>query len=108
MANKKAVKKVKAKEVKLKKGDVPGEIINRKTYLRENLIEHLEEVVPETERKFSMFKVCELRHTRGSFRDFMDGDFKSEDRKLFNEILQDLKNEGILIHVGGQWWARLQ
>ena len=82
--------------------------VDRKEYIRKALIEHLEEIAPEIERKFNMTKVCETQHTRGSFRNFMEGDFKSEDRKLFREICQDLKNEEILLHIGGQWWARLK
>ena len=81
---------------------------SRKEFLRENLIEHLEDIAPETDRKFNMSLVCEQSHTRGSFRDFMEGDFKPEDKKLFREILQDLKNEGYLLHVGGRGWARLE
>ncbi len=95
-------------EIELEEGDVPGEVVSRKTFLRDSLIEHLEETYPELERKFSMINVCENHHTRGSFRSFMNGDFKAEDKKIFREILQDLKVEGVLIHVGGQWWARLK
>lgn len=80
--------------------------ISRKDYLRECFIEHLQDICPEPEKKFDINKVCEPSHTRGSFRLFMDGDFKPEDKKYFREILQDLKKEGILIHVAGRWWAR--
>lgn len=80
----------------------------RKEYLRDNLIEHLEEEYPETERKFDIYKVCEPHHTRGTFRNFMNNDFKPEDLRIFREILQDLKKEGKLIHVAGPWWARTE
>lgn len=81
---------------------------SRKEYLREHLIEHLAEVQPEFERKFNIYTVCEARHSRGSFRDYMEGDFYPVDIKLFKEICQDLKKEGKLVHVGGQGWARLE
>lgn len=110
MATKKKVSvKQRSQEIEINKDiDKVESIVSRKEFLRENLIEHLEEIVPETDRKFDMYKVCELRHTRGSFRNFMDGDFKPEDKKLFLEILQDLKKEGYLLHVGGRGWARLE
>lgn len=82
--------------------------LSRKDFLRESLIEHINEISPEIEHKFNMSKVSEPNHTRGSFRDFMDGDFKPEDKKIFREILRDLKQEGILLHVGGSAWARLK
>ncbi len=102
MARKKVVK------ANVEKFDDVSDIVDRKTYLRKKLIEHLEEEFPETDRKFNMYKVCELRHTRGSFRNFLNGDFKPEDKRIFREILQDLKVEKILLHVGGCGWARLK
>ena len=110
MATKKKVSvKQRSQEIKINKDiDKVESIVSRKEFLRENLIEHIEEIAPETDRKFDMSRVCEQSHTRGSFRDFMDGDFKPEDKKLFREILQDLKNEKYLLHVGGRNWARLE
>ena len=96
------------KKEKVTKDSSSESLVSRKDFLRENIVEHLEEICPELERKFSMHDVCEVNHTRGSFRKFMEGDFKAEDRKIFNQILQDLKTEGVLFHVGGQWWARLK
>jgi hypothetical protein len=98
-----------ARKVNKKEQESTAEVLlSRKDFLRENIVEHLEKTYPETERKFDMTKVCEINHTRGTFRNFMDGDFKAEDKKIFNEILQDLKKEGVLFHVAGKWWARLK
>lgn len=104
----KSVKKEKSEEVELKENDVVGGETDRKAFLREHIISHLEEVQPELDRKFDMSKVVEFHGTRGSFRNYMDGDFKPEDKKVLREILQDLKVEGILLHVAGTGWARLK
>lgn len=103
----KSIKKDK-KIVKDKKESSSEQLVDRKIYLRENLVEHLENKYPECDRKFNMNHVCEKGRTRGSFRTFMEGDFTLSDRKSFDAILQDLKKEGILLHVAGSAWARLK
>ena len=81
---------------------------DRKKFLKDALVKHLEEKYPETNRKFSIFDVWVAHGTRGSFRDYLKGDFKPEDRYTVADILAELKQDGVLYHVGGPSWTRLK
>ena len=89
----------KKKEIKETKG-------NRKEELKEALLEHLSEIVPDKNSKFDIDKVLCPKGTKGSLRDYLEGDLKPADRYLIREILQELKNKE-LVHIGGKWWARI-
>ena len=58
----------------------------------------------EEERSFDMQRVVDLPGTRGMLRDVLP-DFKQEDKKMFREILQDLKKKKVLFHKTGSLWS---
>ena len=54
-----------------------------------------------------MQKVVDLPGTKGLLRQSLP-DLKSEDKKIFREVCQDLKKEGILFHKAADYWVRLK
>lgn len=89
----------KKKEIKEGNGD-------RRSELKEALLEHILEIAPEKNVKFDIDKILHSRETKGTLRDYLDGDLKPEDRYLIKEILQELKGKE-LYHIGGKWWTRI-
>ena len=79
--------------------------IDRKSIIRNHLIDILEK--KEIKRSFDITEIMESKGRRGLLRKKFP-ELRHEDRKLFQEILQDLKEEGILFHKSGKFWARLK
>lgn len=98
------------KDKKEEKKEIKKESKDRKSTIRDVLLSVMKDSRLfkggkfEEERCFDMQKVVELPGTRGFLRDVLT-DFKSEEKKTFQEILQELKNEGILFHKTGSQWA---
>lgn len=82
--------------------------IDRKDYLRKALLEHLKEIQPELNRKIDMYKVITPDGMRGSFKNYLKGNFKPGDRLVYQEILLELKKKRILVPIYSRWWARLK
>ena len=93
-----------------KKKEVKKEIKDRKSVIRDVLLSVMKDKRLfkggkfEEERCFDMQKVVELPGTRGLLRNALP-DFKPIEKKVFREILQKLKNEGVLFHKTGTQWA---
>lgn len=85
-------------------------VTDRKGLIRKTLLEVLKDKrlfkggIFEAERCFDVSKVVELPGTRGFLREKLS-DFKPEEKKIYREVLQDLKNEGVLFHKTGSQWA---
>lgn len=86
---------------------LPVEPLTRRGRLRECLLQAITKLEPELERSFDMQKIIDLPGTRGRLRDVMP-DFKLEDKKLFQEVLNELKEDGTLFHKNRQLWARMK
>ena len=99
MTNKKEIKKM---------AESPKD---RKSVIREAFLKVTEPYKPQIAgessfvRSFDIRRIVDLPETRGALRDYMKV-FKPEDKKLFREVLQELKAEGILFHKSAYLWAR--
>lgn len=93
-----------------KEKEIKGESKDRKSIIRDVLLSVMKDPRLfkggkfEEERCFDMQKVVDLPGTRGLLRSAL-GDFKPEEKKIFREILQELKGEGLLSHKTGTQWA---
>jgi len=92
---------------KKKMEDMEEKTMDRKGTIRKHIIDIINEHSPEVMRSFNMNDVMEPGGTRGLLRQRLP-DLKHEEKKIFNEVLQDLKNEKILFHKTSKFWARLK
>lgn len=79
---------------------------DRKTFLKGKLKEHIIAITSKGTRSFDIMKVVFPKRTKGTFKNYLKGDLKMEDAKVFYQILQELKKEKFLVHVGGRKWVR--
>lgn len=82
-----------------------GEFMDqRKALMREKFIELIHE--NHQYKKFDCRKYCFGNSAKGLLKSQIG--YEKYDRSLFNQILHELKNEGVLFHVGGNFWALIK
>jgi len=86
--------------------------LTRKDFLKQELVKHLEERYPKTNKHFYLYEIIEPSggSTKGSFRDYLrkKGDnLTPQDRYIIRDIFQELKKEKVLFHKASDVWVRL-
>lgn len=82
--------------------------VDRYRYIKDGVIEAIYEIMPSINRKFNLYKIVERQGTRGVLRRILNGDFTLADKSLYYAVLQELKQDKIITHIGGPYWARLK